>query len=219
MSDMRSCIKPGCRWPAAATLSYRYGTGEVWLSDLGELHPATHDLCPHHADNLRVPKGWTLVDERRPAPVVHEPSAAQIVERVATLRETVDRRLEQGPPKTQRRSRYEDLLEDLPTYNPDGSERLSDVKASEPTPIGSHDGIADAPEPVSVGVPSSTVRAVETPPPTISHEMAPVPRNLPALAAAIAEHAAKEDGEAPRAVVLTLPLRTELSIDDHPSDQ
>ena len=46
MADMRSCIKTGCRWPAAATLSYRYASAEVWLSDLGDDHPATHDLCP-----------------------------------------------------------------------------------------------------------------------------------------------------------------------------
>ena len=194
----------------------------MWLSDLGEDHPATHDLCPHHADNLRVPKGWSLVDERQPAPVVHEPSAAEIVERVATLRETVDRRLEQGPPPVERRSRYEDLLDDLPTYNPDGTKRYDE-------PAGRSDAMrhddasrrndAEANSADVVSVTASTVRVVEHATPSISHEMAPVPRNLPALAAAIAEQAAKDERESERAVVLTLPVRAEVPTDDHPSDQ
>jgi hypothetical protein len=29
-----------------------------------EAHPMHYDLCPHHADHLRVPVGWALEDRR-----------------------------------------------------------------------------------------------------------------------------------------------------------
>jgi hypothetical protein len=156
MADMRSCIKTGCRWPAAATLSYRYATAEVWLSDLGEHHPATHDLCPHHADALRIPRGWTLIDDRRPAEAVREPSAAEIVERVTTLRRSVDAMLEAPAPARTRRSRYESLLDSLPTYDP---------PEDEPT--------AAAPAAVPPAVPPAVLVPVG-----VSHEMAPIVREL-----------------------------------------
>ncbi len=61
----RSCARPGCGRPAAATLSYAYAEGVVWLEDLvPEDHPMVHDLCPTHADGVRVPLGWDLCDER-----------------------------------------------------------------------------------------------------------------------------------------------------------
>ena len=117
---MRSCIKTGCRWPAAATLSYRYASAEVWLSDLGDDHPATHDLCPHHADCLTVPKGWTLVDTRQPVEAPKEPSAAEIVERATRPREGVRSMLQAAPPEPPRPpSRYDALLDDLPSYAPE----------------------------------------------------------------------------------------------------
>jgi hypothetical protein len=87
--EMRSCRKTACRWPAAASLSFRYASKEVWLLDLtAESDPNLYDLCPHHADSLTVPKGWTRVDQRttQDAPVepaasdrVHEPPAAKPV--------------------------------------------------------------------------------------------------------------------------------------------
>jgi hypothetical protein len=62
----RSCARPGCGRPAVATLSYAYADGTVWLEDLvAESHPMVHDLCALHADNVRVPRGWELQDERR----------------------------------------------------------------------------------------------------------------------------------------------------------
>lgn len=64
----RSCARPGCGRPAVATLSYAYADGVVWLEDLAaEAHPMVHDLCGAHADGVRVPRGWELRDERRPA--------------------------------------------------------------------------------------------------------------------------------------------------------
>lgn len=122
MADaMRTCAKTACRWPAAATLSYRYATRQVWLQDLGEDHPATHDLCPHHAAALTVPRGWTLVDHRSPQEAVREPSAAEVVA-AARLQRTP----EAAPPVVvpasslaARRSRYDALLDELADLAPD----------------------------------------------------------------------------------------------------
>ncbi len=170
--SMRSCIKPGCRWPAVATLSYRYATAEVWLSDLGERHPATHDLCPHHADDLRVPRGWTLVDERRPVAAYHEPSAAEIVDRVTTLRNSVDMMLTDRTPAS-RRSRYASLLETLPTY---------DAPESVPGPaVAGDEAAGHRPAPTEDPTEDQALSVLN--PPTlvhvgVSHEMAPIAREL-----------------------------------------
>ena len=110
---MRSCAKTACRWPAASTLSFRYATREVWLSDLEEDHPATYDLCPHHADVLAVPRGWALVDQRTVGEVVREPSADEIAARAASLRSGVER--QQVLALVGRRaSRYDALVAELP---------------------------------------------------------------------------------------------------------
>lgn len=130
MADMRSCVKTGCRWPAAATLSYRYASAEVWLSDLQDDHPATHDLCPHHADSLSVPRGWSLVDRRQPQEVPHEPSAAEIVERAARLRRGIDAMLAPEPtPEPPRPSRYDELLRSLPVNDRPSGEDVPDGAA------------------------------------------------------------------------------------------
>ena len=140
---MRSCIKPGCRWPAAATLSYRYATAEVWLSDLGEDHPSTHDLCPHHADDMRVPRGWTLVDDRRHVEAVREPSAAEIVERNTKLRSNVEAMLEQPAAPQVGRSRYADLLADLPTYEAPAEDVAVDHEPAAAVEVEGADGAED----------------------------------------------------------------------------
>lgn len=62
----RSCARPGCRESAAATFGYDYANQTVFLDVLAEeSHPAMYDVCRRHADAMRVPKGWTLVDRRR----------------------------------------------------------------------------------------------------------------------------------------------------------
>lgn len=62
----RGCARPGCAVAATATLSYEYASRTVWLDELHpEAHPANHDLCDRHADRLRPPNGWELVDRRR----------------------------------------------------------------------------------------------------------------------------------------------------------
>lgn len=61
----RTCAKPGCNTGASATLTYDYGhrTARVERLD-AEAHPMSYDLCPDHADGLRVPQGWSLQDRR-----------------------------------------------------------------------------------------------------------------------------------------------------------
>lgn len=82
---LRTCRKTGCRWPAAASLSYRYDTRQVWLVDLdGEPHPSLYDLCPPHADALTVPRGWECVDQRTEREAVREPSGADLTDREKT---------------------------------------------------------------------------------------------------------------------------------------
>lgn len=113
-SQMRTCVKTGCLWPAVATLSYRYSSSEAWLTDLTEEpDPSTHDLCPHHADQMRVPVGWTLIDDRNPVEPRREPSANEIVERAnaARLRAQRAQRAQMAGPA--RVNRYAELLAEL----------------------------------------------------------------------------------------------------------
>ncbi|HEX8802740.1 MAG TPA: DUF3499 family protein [Acidimicrobiales bacterium] len=64
----RACARPGCREPAAATLTYDYQARTGWLDALaGDAHPMSYDLCDDHAGALTVPRGWHLED-RREAP-------------------------------------------------------------------------------------------------------------------------------------------------------
>ncbi|HLT16053.1 MAG TPA: DUF3499 family protein [Acidimicrobiales bacterium] len=65
----RTCAKPGCTAMASATLVYDYAAQAAWVDPLdAEPHPMHYDLCGEHADNLRVPQGWTYQDRRRPFP-------------------------------------------------------------------------------------------------------------------------------------------------------
>lgn len=61
----RGCARPGCSQGADATLHYRYAARTVFLEVLSDDdHPMTHDMCEMHADTIRVPQGWKLVDRR-----------------------------------------------------------------------------------------------------------------------------------------------------------
>ncbi|MBK5223743.1 MAG: DUF3499 family protein [Acidimicrobiia bacterium] len=68
----RSCARPACGNPPAATLAYDYAGRSVWVDPLAdESHPMTHDLCARHADTLSVPNGWALHDRRVDAALLH----------------------------------------------------------------------------------------------------------------------------------------------------
>jgi hypothetical protein len=69
----RTCAKPSCSVSATATLMYDYAGQTVWLEPLNpEAHPMRYDLCTDHADNLRVPKGWILQDQRHVPNLHHQ---------------------------------------------------------------------------------------------------------------------------------------------------
>lgn len=74
----RQCSRPGCAEPAAATLTYHYDKGMVWLDTLvPERDPHAYDLCDRHADRLGVPRGWRF-DDRRAVLVAVEPERAPL---------------------------------------------------------------------------------------------------------------------------------------------
>ncbi|WP_336248751.1 DUF3499 family protein [Stomatohabitans albus] len=113
-SKMRTCVKTGCRWPAVATLAYRYSSSEAWLTDLTpEPDPSTHDLCPHHANQMRVPVGWNLIDDRNPVEPRKEPSANEIVDRANAARLRSQRAQRAQLARPARVNRYAELLAEL----------------------------------------------------------------------------------------------------------
>ena len=61
----RHCARPGCGYPASATLGYQYASRTAWVDDLlADPEPSAYDLCTAHADHLTVPVGWTKEDRR-----------------------------------------------------------------------------------------------------------------------------------------------------------
>lgn len=120
--ELRTCTRTGCRWPAAASLSYRYATRQVWLLDLSaQPDPSLYDLCPHHADALVVPRGWARVEQRTHREAVREPSGADLVERAVALRARTHVQTSYAPAEPRARvgagavtSRYAALRADLP---------------------------------------------------------------------------------------------------------
>lgn len=46
-------------------MTYDYAARTAWLDGLDpDALPSGYDLCPHHADGLGVPQGWTRTDRR-----------------------------------------------------------------------------------------------------------------------------------------------------------
>ena len=189
MADvLRSCTKTGCRWPAAASLSYRYATRQVWLLDLAPApDPSLYDLCPHHADHLVVPKGWERVDDRTPQEVMVEPSASARAEAAARLRHPTTisaRRRELVSSGAPLRNRYAQLVEALPRLAAEaGMRRDDEAVASEPQA-----------SPAAPGEPAAAVEPT-SPRPGPAPPAAPPPPSPPST-----PHAgAMPEGVAPRA--------------------
>ena len=127
-SKLRSCAKTACRWPAAASLSYRYDTRQVWLLDLSAApDPSLYDLCPHHAEALVVPKGWERVDDRVERPAVVEAPASERFAAAATSR----REAAAQPSRVlvAAGNRYASLTADLPRL---AAEASADAPAAPP---------------------------------------------------------------------------------------
>jgi hypothetical protein len=61
----RQCSRSGCADAAAVTLSYHYGSSQVWIDYLTpEREPHMYDMCAQHAERLSVMRGWHLEDRR-----------------------------------------------------------------------------------------------------------------------------------------------------------
>lgn len=74
----RSCSRPGCPSPAAATLTFAYAERQVVVEDLAdEREPSAYDLCIAHADRTAPPHGWELADDRNDVDVDTRPLAEQ----------------------------------------------------------------------------------------------------------------------------------------------
>jgi hypothetical protein len=141
MADqMRTCRRTGCRWPAAATLAYRYATREVWLLDLVDRpDPNRWDLCPHHANNLTAPRGWDRVDQRTDQPAPVEPAGRELAAGSSPA------------PPDERESRYAALAARLPELAAELAETGTPGKPGGAAPVPSRDlAPLPPPEPVSV---------------------------------------------------------------------
>ena len=64
MPAMRRCAKPNCGSEAGATMALRYEVRQVLVMDLLE-QPDRNlvDLCDGHAERLKAPLGWDVVDQ------------------------------------------------------------------------------------------------------------------------------------------------------------
>lgn len=104
--ELRTCRRTGCNEAAAASLSFRYETRQVWVTALGAGRGTRYDLCGRHAETLTVPRGWHRVDER-PAPHPRNPRTAK-----KRSTSTDAARAESAALETQ--DRYAPLLLELP---------------------------------------------------------------------------------------------------------
>lgn len=87
----------------------------MWLLDLSaEPDPSLYDLCPHHADDMVVPRGWARVDQRAPGEAVKEPSGADLVERAERLRAQVAAARQRVSVSAGHADRYAALRDELP---------------------------------------------------------------------------------------------------------
>ncbi|QBJ95339.1 DUF3499 domain-containing protein [Rhodococcus sp. ABRD24] len=62
MRSLRRCVRPGCKNPAVATLTYVYSDSTAVVGPLATVaEPHSWDLCDPHASRITAPKGWELV--------------------------------------------------------------------------------------------------------------------------------------------------------------
>ena len=74
MRGMRDCAKTHCSSPASTTMFLRYEEREVRIVDLTmEDDRNLVDLCSSHADRLKPPVGWDILDDRSVMSVMAPP--------------------------------------------------------------------------------------------------------------------------------------------------
>lgn len=62
MNNVRQCCRPGCRNPAAATLTYDYSQSFAVIGPLGgTAEPHSWDLCEFHGSRMTAPRGWEML--------------------------------------------------------------------------------------------------------------------------------------------------------------
>ena len=204
MADvLRSCTKTGCRWPAAASLSYRYASRQVWLLDLASSpDPSLYDLCPHHADHLVVPKGWERVDDRTAQEVMVEPSASDRADQAARRRwaqveppdpSTVAARPRQLVGAASGGNRYAALVEQLPRLAAEAAADGAHAAGRQP---GGH---LTAARGHSSGWSAPGSEDTDTPSAPVSHLPAPVPQQTEPPTASSPEAMAEPPLTDPRA--------------------
>lgn len=61
-----TCARPCCSGAPVAWLAYDYEGRCAWLDDqpIGNGRAHQWPLCKHHADSLKVPRGWFCIDRR-----------------------------------------------------------------------------------------------------------------------------------------------------------
>jgi hypothetical protein len=67
MDSVQYCMRSECQQPATAQLTYDYAGQLVWLQPLThQAEPGEWPLCTRHAETMKVPRGWELIDDREP---------------------------------------------------------------------------------------------------------------------------------------------------------
>lgn len=121
----RTCARPGCPALAHATLVFAYEAKTARMVGLlPECDPAAYDLCTTHADRTSPPFGWSLADERPPAPE-HGPVDLADEDRTVAV--------------------ISAALRAVP--NPPRSSQVTGASAGRPVPAAGPGPEADAPEP------------------------------------------------------------------------
>ncbi len=75
----RQCMRTGCDRPVAACLTYDPVAASVWLDPPVTNGAPVQHVCWEHASALTAPRGWTIIDRRRPTPAPESSLANDVV--------------------------------------------------------------------------------------------------------------------------------------------
>ena len=128
-----SCRRPGCHNQAAVAITFDAVNCQVWIDELSP--EATQLLCEQHAERLRPPRGWLVLDRRSgQTTIVTDDAEAPVV----------------VPPRPRRSKRRWGQL-DAPKLEFLGPDVQPEPVAVEPEPVVVEaEPVAVEPEPVAV---------------------------------------------------------------------